>query len=174
MSDEAPDLLSYLALETKRVQVLEDDTVPIVLGKHPDVMQLTPHVKQVVLKRLHKARANLSEKTRSNFLSFSPSSLFRLLARVHAHAVSVCLSVCTISVLLVLSNSLRPTPSLCLFVSLYLTSSSVAHSPLLPLFFSSPDTRMTKRNRKCERSKHISWTPSREEFPSRESRSAKT
>ena len=92
MSDEAPDLLDYLALETKRVRVLEVDTLPIVLGKHANVLQLTPHVKQVVVKLLHKARANLSEKTRFNFFFF-PSLLALSFARTRACVRCLCLSV---------------------------------------------------------------------------------
>ena len=93
MNNEAPDLLSYLGLETKRVQVLEVDTLPFVLNKRANVVQLTQHVKSAVVKRLHRARANLSEKTRSSSLFFSRLLLSRFLALVHACPVSVCLSV---------------------------------------------------------------------------------
>jgi len=141
MSDEAADLLNYLSLESRRVQVLEVDTLPIVLGKHANVLQLTPHVEQIIVKRLHKARANLTEKTRSSSLSFSFILLSRSLARMHAHAVSVSLSV-SLSVCLFICLSLsfssflirlHSTLSLCLSVSLCLPSSSITHSPLLSL-----------------------------------------
>jgi len=108
MSDEADDVLNYLALESKRVQVLEVDTLPIVLGKHANVLQVTPHVEQVVVKRLHKARANLSEKARSSSLAFSLSLLSRSLAHMHVHAVSVCLSLCLSVCLSVYLSLSRP------------------------------------------------------------------
>ena len=127
MSDEAPDLLDYLALETKRVRVLEVDTLPIVLGKHANVLQLTPHVKQVVVKLLHKARANLSEKTRFNSFFFPLFSLSPLLARVHACAVSVCLYL--FLSLFVLSNLFASHS-----VSLSLCPSLVAFSLTRPFF----------------------------------------
>ena len=62
--------LSYLGLATSRVlrvpvQVpqIAPGAVPFV-GKHANPLLLIPHMKKVLVKQLHKVRANLSEKTR--------------------------------------------------------------------------------------------------------------
>jgi len=134
MGDHALDLLSYLGLETKRVQAFEVDTSPVVVDKH--ALQLTPNIRLTLAQQLFQTRANLSEKRRSssfclslfsrsledNFrLSVSVFFLALLFACTRARACCLCLSVC-------LSFCLSVYPSLSLACSLTPISLSLSLS----------------------------------------------